>query len=177
MVSEHYRNMEPKEYRKLVSKITKSNVLYEGIKIEEGLTVDHIFPVSISRTLGLPPEIVGDIRNLQFIPLDENIRKSYKCETIPLFIQHYILGIAKDVVIITTEERQKRGIKRAKERGAYKGRKIGSNESFEKFMSKPKIQEVIKLLNEGVKSVDILKKVDVHINTITKIKKNLRNVG
>jgi hypothetical protein len=174
-MEELYRNMEPKEYRKLVDKISKSNLIYEGVKVKEGLSVDHIFPVSIARTLGLPPEVVGDIRNLQFIPLKENIKKSHRCETIPLFIQHYILGIAKNVVSVTKKDRQKRGVERAKEKGIYTGRKVGSSESPDKFMSKPKIQEVIKLLNDGIMCKDISTRLDININTITKVRKFLKH--
>jgi len=174
-MKELYRNMEPKKYRELVTRITKSNLIYEGVNVEQDLTVDHIFPVSVARTLGLPPELVGDIRNLQFIPLKENLKKGYKCDTIPLFIQHYILGVSKDLIVVTKKDKQKRGIERAKEKGTYTGRQKGSKESQEQFMTKPKIQEVIKLLNEGVKSSDISRRVNIHINTITKVKKFLKH--
>jgi hypothetical protein len=174
-MEERYRNMEPKKYRELVDGITKSNILYEGVKVGKGLSVDHIFPVSIGRTLGLPPELVGDIRNLQIIPLKENMEKSYKCETIPLFIQQHILGIARELVVVTKKDRQKRGVERAKEKGMYTGRKKGSKDSNEKFMSKPKIREVIQLLNEGVKGVVISERLGIHINTITKVKKFLKH--
>ena len=174
-MEERYRNMEPKKYRKLVDKISKSNLLYQEVKIKEGLSVDHIFPVSIARTLGLPPEVVGDLRNLQFISLNENIKKSRRCETIPLFIQQYILGIAENILFITQKDRQIRGVEKAKSKGTYTGRKFGSSESPEKFMNKPKIQEIIKLLNEGVRSKDILMRLDVSSNTIIKVKKFLKN--
>lgn len=174
-MEERYRKMDPKKYRRLVDNITKSNLLYEGINVGDGLSVDHIFPISIGRTLGLHPEVLGDIRNLQFIPLNENIKKSYKCETIPLFIQQHILGIAEDLIVATQRDRQKRGVQRAKEKGIYTGRKRGSKESHEKFMNKPKIQEVIQLLNQGVKGIVISEKLDININTITKVKKILKH--
>ena len=174
-MEERYRNMEPKEYRELVNKITKSNLFQEGVDVNEGLSIDHIFPVSIARTLGLPPEVVGDIRNLQFIPLNDNVKKSNRCETIPLFIQHYILGIAENILILTYKDRQMRGVERAKSKGVYKGRKVGSSESPKRFMSKPRIREVIRLLNEGVKCKDISTKLNIHINTISKVRRFLKN--
>jgi DNA invertase Pin-like site-specific DNA recombinase len=72
-------------------------------------------------------------------------------------------------------ERQKEGIELAKLRGVYKGRKNGTKEDTLKFLGKEKNQRVLKYLKKGYKSVEISKIVDIHINTITKIKK-LSNV-
>ena len=177
-MEDKYRDMSPKKYRELVDNITKSNLKYYGSEVDEGLTVDHIFPVSVSRAMGLPPELVADMRNLQFIPLKENIRKGYKCNTIPLFIQHYILEVSRDIVILTRKQKIKRGIDRAKNKGVYKGRKVGSTETIEQFLEKPKIKEIVKLLKDGgITNVEISRRVGVHHNTVTKVRKYLKLNG
>jgi len=170
-MEEKYRSMAPKLYRRKVNNITKTNLYFADIKVPEGLTVDHIFPVSIARTLGLPPEVVSDIRNLQFIPFGKNVEKTNKCDTIPLFIQHYILGIANKIILLSTKERQIRGVEKAKNIGTYKGRKIGTKETPEKFMEKENIQRVMIELLEGKRKSVISRDMGISVNTITKVKK------
>ena len=40
--------------------------------------LDHIYPVSMGFRRGIPAEIIGDIKNLQFIPMEENLTKNAK---------------------------------------------------------------------------------------------------
>jgi hypothetical protein len=72
------------------------------------------------------------------------------------------------------KELQKIGIKKAKERGVYKGRKRGAIVNTEKWLSKPKISQAAEYLKLGYKARDIVKLVDIHVNTITKIKRYLK---
>jgi DNA invertase Pin-like site-specific DNA recombinase len=132
-----------------------------------GDSVDHILPVSFGFNWRIPPDLMSDKRNLRIISLRENISKSYKCDHIPQYIQRYMI----DTHYRLTRERQKEGIRRARTMGVYMGRKKGTVDSVEKFLNKPKNKAAIELLRLGWKAVDIAKEIDIHINTITKIKK------
>jgi hypothetical protein len=45
---------------------------------EKAYHLDHIYPVNRGFLNGIPPEIIGDISNLRFIPWKENLAKSDK---------------------------------------------------------------------------------------------------
>ena len=60
-----------------------------------------------------------------------------------------ILGTLAEFELNRIKERQAEGIAKAKEKGRYSGRKKGSSEDVETFLNKPKVQKVIKYLNEG----------------------------
>ena len=85
-----------KSYREAVSRISKVNLRQNNMEVSEGYEVDHIFPVSYGELLNLPPHVIADINNLQIITKEENSKKSNKCDSIPLFIQQYMLGITKE---------------------------------------------------------------------------------
>jgi DNA invertase Pin-like site-specific DNA recombinase len=74
-------------------------------------------------------------------------------------------------ILGTVSEMNRVQIRVAKMKGIYKGRKAGSTEDTLKFLSKPKNKKVLELLKMGVKAVDAAKAAEVHINTVTKIKK------
>ena len=82
-----------------------------------------------------------------------------------------ILGIVGEMERSQIRERQSQGIKIAKLKGAYTGRKIGSKESVLDFLSKEKNKKAVEYLKKGYKVVEISKLTNLHINTITKIKK------
>ena len=63
------------------------------------------------------------------------------------------------------------GIRLRKEKGLYKGRQIGTKESTERFLSKPKNQEIIKLLERGLKYKEIVKILGCSPNLIKKVKR------
>lgn len=73
--------------------------------------------------------------------------------------------------LLMKKERQIRGIEIAKSNGVYKGRKVGTKESIDDFLNKDKNKKAIELLKEGYKGVEISKMINIHINTITKLKK------
>jgi len=159
-------------YRKLVDTLT--DILKESgqIKISGDDTIDHILPASFGFNWKIPPNLISDIRNIQIISRSENSKKNYKCSEIPKFIQKYMIDTHHN----TVKARQMEGIKRAKENGVYIGRLKGTNESTNTFLNKPKIKKVVEYLNSGLKSTDIIKKVNVHLNTITKVKKILKSL-
>ncbi len=69
-----------------------------------------------------------------------------------------------------TREKTLAGIERAKFQGKYKGRKIGSTESIETFLSKPKVQKIMTLLNEDIGVRKIARIVECSPNYIYKVK-------
>ncbi len=69
-----------------------------------------------------------------------------------------------------TREKTLAGIERAKLDGKYKGRKTGSIESVETFLSKPKVQKIMTLLNEDIGVRKISRIVECSPNYIYKVK-------
>jgi DNA invertase Pin-like site-specific DNA recombinase len=71
------------------------------------------------------------------------------------------------------KERQLEGIRIAKLKGTYTGRKTGSKESLLTFLSKEKNKKAYDYLRKGYKVGEVAKIIDLHINTVSKIKKLL----
>ena len=84
-----------------------------------------------------------------------------------------ILGIVGEMERNQIKERQLEGIKLAKLKGVYQGRKKGTREDTLSFLSKEKNKKALEYLKKGYKGVDVSKLTGIHINTITKIKKHL----
>jgi DNA invertase Pin-like site-specific DNA recombinase len=82
-----------------------------------------------------------------------------------------ILGIVGEMERNQIKERQREGIRIAKMKGSYTGRKIGSNETTLSFLSKEKNKKAVEYLKKGFKVGEVSKLTDLHINTISKIKK------
>ena len=82
-----------------------------------------------------------------------------------------ILGIVGEMERNQIKERQIEGIKIAKLKGVYQGRKEGSNEDILTFLSKERNKKALDYLRKGYKAVEISKITGLHINTISKIKK------
>lgn len=60
--------------------------------------------------------------------------------------------------------------RRIRETGKW-GREVGTKETYQKFMNKPKNQEILKYLNKGYTYGEIKKLVDCSNGTISKVKK------
>jgi len=69
-----------------------------------------------------------------------------------------------------TREKTLTGIQRAKLDGRYNGRKIGSTENIDKFLSKPKVQKIQSLLKENIGIRKISRIVECSPNYIYKVK-------
>ena len=69
------------------------------------------------------------------------------------------------------KERQKEGIRIAKLKNIYKGRKPGSDENILEFLEKPQNKKVLGFLKKGYKCKEAAVLADVHYNTVTKIRK------
>ncbi len=82
-----------------------------------------------------------------------------------------ILGIVGEMERNQIKERQMEGIRIAKLKGAYTGRKRGSKEDVLSFLSKDKNKKAVDYLKKGFKGVEVSKLTGLNINTITKIKK------
>ena len=75
-------------------------------------------------------------------------------------------------------ERQMEGIKIRKEKGLYSGRRIGTVDTKERFLSKPKNKQIIDYLKRDSYSYhEIGKILGCSTTTITKVKKLLHDVG
>ena len=88
-----------------------------------------------------------------------------------------ILGVVSEMEKNMISERRNEGIKLAKLKGVYKGRKSDTKEDTLKFLNKPKNQRVIEYLKKGYRGSEISKIVGVNPNTISKVKKVLESVG
>jgi len=86
MVKFHnYKNI--KNYRRSVDKMTRILLYTDEINVPSQMSIDHIFPVSLGFDMGLPPELIADPRNIQFITFEDNLKKRASCDSIPLYIQ------------------------------------------------------------------------------------------
>lgn len=72
-----------------------------------------------------------------------------------------------------TREKVLDGISRGKLDGKYKGRKTGSVEPYEKFLSKPKVKKIRVMLESGLSIRKISSIVECSPNTIIKLKKRI----
>ncbi len=82
-----------------------------------------------------------------------------------------ILGVIGEMERNQTKERQFEGIQIAKMKNKYLGRKKGTNEDVNQFLSKPKNKQALNYIKRGYKNSEIAKIVNLNVNTITKIKK------
>lgn len=82
-----------------------------------------------------------------------------------------ILGTVAEMERSQIRERQMEGIRIAKLKGAFHGRKKGSSEDTFKFLSKPKNRKTLEYLKKGYNHSEISKIVGINMNTITKVKK------
>ena len=165
------------KYRKEVTRLTRIFLNEDEIKVPKGMCIDHIFPVSLSFDMGIPPELVSDPKNIQFISKSENSKKNNKCESIPLFMQHWMIGHCMELRKTDSNTNRLKGIERAKKNGIYGGRKKGTSENIEKFLSKPKNNQASEYLKQGLRGAHICKIIDINPNTISKIKKILKEIG
>jgi DNA invertase Pin-like site-specific DNA recombinase len=82
-----------------------------------------------------------------------------------------ILGIVGEMERNQIKERQFEGIRIAKLKGVYLGRKKGSTEDVLSFLSKDKNKKAVEYLKKGFKGTEVSKLTNLHLNTVLKIKK------
>lgn len=85
-------------YYRLVRKVTELQPLHllensdmRGSILQNGYHLDHIFPVYAGYMYNIPPNMIGDISNLRFIPALDNIRKRCKILHIPNMIRTFLI--------------------------------------------------------------------------------------
>jgi DNA invertase Pin-like site-specific DNA recombinase len=82
-----------------------------------------------------------------------------------------ILGVVAQMERVQLKERQLEGIRIAKLRGVYTGRKSNTKEDTLRFLSKTKNKKAIEYLKKGYKAGEAAKLSGIHANTVTKIRK------
>lgn len=84
-----------------------------------------------------------------------------------------ILSTMSDFERKMIRERQREGIEKSKIEGKYRGRQVGTKESIEKFLSKPKTKMIIKDLENGYTTQEISFRCRCSFSTIDKVKKRM----
>lgn len=84
-----------------------------------------------------------------------------------------ILGVVGEMERNQIKERTTEGIRLAKARGVYKGRKCDTAEDALTFLSKEKNKKAAEYLKKGYKGSEVAKLSSLHPNTVCKIKKYL----
>lgn len=85
-----------------------------------------------------------------------------------------ILSIMADFEKKMIKERQREGIAKAKLEAKYSGRRVGTTETIEKFLSKPKAKMIIKDLEYGYSTQEIANRCRCSFSTIDKVRKNFK---
>lgn len=81
-----------------------------------------------------------------------------------------ILSTMSDFEKKMIKERQMEGIRLRKEKGLYMGRQIGTKETDEKFLSKPKSKNILKDLGNGYSVREISKMRNCSYSTVYKVR-------
>ena len=84
-----------------------------------------------------------------------------------------ILSTMSDFERKMIRERQREGIERSKLEGKYRGRQVGTSESIEKFLSKPKTKMIIKDIENGYTTQEISFRCRCSFSTIDKVKNTI----
>lgn len=85
-----------------------------------------------------------------------------------------ILSIMADFEKKMIKDRQREGIAKAKLEAKYSGRRVGTTESIDKFLAKPKAKMIIKDLEYGYSTQEIAYRCRCSFSTIDKVRKNYK---
>ncbi len=85
-----------------------------------------------------------------------------------------ILSVMADFEKRMSKERQREGIAKAKLEAKYRGRAVGTTETMDKFLSKPKSKMIIKDLEYGYSTQEIAFRCRCSNSTIDKVRKNYK---
>lgn len=87
------KDLDKKLYYAKVWEVTESQPLHilenNDKRGWKGHHLDHICSISVGFHNNIPPELIGNIKNLQFIPAEENMLKGHKVE------KHILLEMLK----------------------------------------------------------------------------------
>ena len=119
---------------------------------------------TIQKLTDLKVNVVSDKEGLRTLNSDGSINTVSK-------MMVGILGTLAEFELNRIKERQKEGIVKAKSKGSFKGRKVGSTEDDNKFLSKTKVQTIIRHLNNGesIRRTALLSKASISL--VQKVKK------
>ena len=84
-----------------------------------------------------------------------------------------ILSTMSDFERKLIKERQMEGVRIRQSKGLYTGRQIGTGESIEKFLNKKKSQLIIKDINNGYTTREIMEMRKCSPSTVQKIKNSM----
>ena len=115
--------------------------------------------------------IVVECRNPNLRNLNENGQPDMFSELM-ISILSTMSSFEKQMI----KERQLEGIAVAKAKGVYAGRMVGSKESMDKFLIKPKNVKIAEYLDKGYKHQEISKILNCSYGTISKVKKANKQV-
>lgn len=82
-----------------------------------------------------------------------------------------LLSVMADYERTLIKERQIEGIQLRKAKGLYSGRQIGTKESRDKFLSKPKNQKIAEYLEKGYTFTEITRILRCSASTVNKVKR------
>ena len=109
----------------------------------------------------------------QYIIAKENIRlltDAGEIDTVSNMIMT-VLGCVAQMERQTIRERTKEGIALARIKGKYLGRKVGTVESRDKFLSKPQSVKAMKLLRDNLSVTHVSKILNASPITISKVRR------
>jgi len=113
-------------------------------------------------------------KNIVIVCRNPNIRNIDENGKIDMFseLMMSILSTMSAFEKSLIKERQMEGIKIRKQKGLYGGRKIGSNDTPDKFLQKRKSQKILEYLHKGTYTYEEIRKIlGCSLNTISKVKK------
>lgn len=87
-----------------------------------------------------------------------------------------ILSVVSDMQRKSIVEKTKLGVKKAKEKGVYTGRKKGTKEGIDKFLNKTKSKEILRLLKKDNTIKDVCGMTGASIGTVMKVKKAMNAI-
>uniref|UniRef100_UPI00404B45FC recombinase family protein n=1 Tax=Fulvivirga sp. TaxID=1931237 RepID=UPI00404B45FC len=160
--------------------IDKRPILQKALQYVQEKKIECIMVSEVSRLGRNTHEVLGLIEGLKNEDVAiyvHNIGATInKKDSSSEIFTKLIVTIMADLARLESEQmsyRIKSGIRSRKAKGLTTGRKVGSKEPVEKFLSKH--QDVIKYLSKGYSSREIQKLCKCSPNTIKKIKDNLNN--
>jgi DNA invertase Pin-like site-specific DNA recombinase len=118
-------------------------------------------------------------KNIVIVCRNPNIRNIDENGKIDMFseLMMSILSTMSAFEKSLIKERQMEGIRLRKEKGLYGGRKIGSVDTPERFLKKPKSKKITEYLDKGTYTYqEICKILGCSMTTISKIKKYNSNI-
>lgn len=110
--------------------------------------------------------IIVECRNPNLRNLDDNGKPDMFSELM-ISILSTMANFEKQMI----KERQKEGIAIAKAKGVYVGRSVGTRESNEKFLSKPKNKKIAEYLSSGYPMAEIVRIMKCSFSTVNKVNK------